>query len=280
MSLKAHLLSGLVFGILALASPQSGQAHDDAGKAMYLANEGVMVQKGDVKILFDPLYNQNFNTYLLVPEKMRSAIMTGTPPFDGIDIVFISHAHGDHFAAKPMLDFMRSHPDTQLVASTQAVEALKAVATDKDTAMFARVNALSLGPNDPPLQFDIQGVTVEAVRIPHAGGPGRASVQNYALRIGLDKDTRVLHLGDADPDLRYFAPLNAHWQAKKTQLAMPPYWFFLSPEGRQIMDKYLNADHYTGVHVPADAQSLRQQYADALADADLFTTPGETRDLD
>ncbi len=266
--------------LCAFFMPSLAEAHDSNGQAQYLANEAVMIQKGDVKILFDPLYNQNFNTYLLVPEDTRKALMAGDAPFDDIDIVFISHAHGDHFAAAPMLEFMRRHPKTQLVASTDAINALKGVATPNDNAIFARVNALSLGPNAPPLRFVLNGIEIEAVRIPHAGGPGRANVQNYVLRVSLDDKTRVMHLGDADPAVRYFAPLNAHWKAKRTTLAMPPYWFFTSQDGRTVMKNYLNADHYTGIHMPADADAVRRQYPDDLKDADLFTKPGETRDLD
>ncbi len=270
----------LALGCLALASAVPVSAHDNDGQAMYLANEGVMVQKGAVKILFDPLYNQNYGTYMLVPEDMRRALMSGEAPFDGIDIVFISHAHGDHFSAEPMLEFLRNHSQTKLVASTQAVDKLKAVAKPDDMTIFSRVEALALGPNDPPLSFRLDGVEIEAVRIPHAGGPGRASVQNYVLRVGLDEETRVMHMGDADPALRHFVPLDTHWQAKRTRLAMPPYWFFYTEEGRTIMDEHLNAEHFTGVHVPADVDAVRRKHPDALKDADLFTKPGEVRALD
>ncbi len=278
--LRCALLLALGSSALASAAPVSAHDHDHDGQATYLANEAVMVEKGDVKILFDPLFNQSYGTYLLVPEDLRKTMMKGEAPFDNIDIVFISHAHGDHFSAQPMLEFLRNHSQTKLVASTQAVEALRKVTTKEDTHIFERITTLTLGPDDPPLRFILDGVEIDAVRIPHAGGPGRASVQNYVLRVALDSDTRVMHMGDSDPAMRFFAPLDAHWQEKRTRLAMPPYWFFLSDEGRKIMDEHLNAEHYTGVHVPANAEAVRRQYPDALKDADLFTRPSETRALD
>ena len=70
---------------------------------MYLANEGVMVSRGDTRILFDPLFNESFGQYQLVPDTMRAAILAGEAPFDGIDAVFISHYHDDHFSVPDML---------------------------------------------------------------------------------------------------------------------------------------------------------------------------------
>ncbi len=260
--------------LVALITTLPAVAHDN--HATYLGNEGVMVQRGEAKILFDPLYNQNFGAYLLVPQDIRDALMAGKAPYDNIDIVFISHAHGDHFAPAPMLAFMHAHENTRLVASQQAVDALKAIAGDEDASLFARITPLTLNPKDAPISFNIGGVAIEAVRIPHAGGPRQGNIQNYVYRVALDDQTRVMHFGDADPAEKFFGPLHSFWQTKRTRLAMLPYWFFDSEEGHKIMDEHLNADHYIGVHVPTDSKAFQQKHPEA----DLFTNPGETRPLD
>ena len=77
-----------------------------AASATYLGNEAVMIESGSHKILFDPFFHNDYNTYQLVPEAIRKAIFNGEKPYDAIDIVFISHAHEDHFSAKDMLKFL------------------------------------------------------------------------------------------------------------------------------------------------------------------------------
>ena len=62
----------------------------------YLGNEGVMVSQGDTRVLFDPLFNNSFGQYQLVPDNVRESIFAGAPPFDGVDAGFISHHHDDH----------------------------------------------------------------------------------------------------------------------------------------------------------------------------------------
>jgi glyoxylase-like metal-dependent hydrolase (beta-lactamase superfamily II) len=89
-----------------------------AQEAFYLANEGVMVSDGDTRILFDPLYPESYGQYLLVPEEMRRALFAGEAPFDGVDAVFISHFHGDHFSPGDVLALMQAQADIALLRTT------------------------------------------------------------------------------------------------------------------------------------------------------------------
>ena len=73
----------------------------------YVANEAVLITNGDKKVLFDPFFHQTFGTYQSVPEQTKQAIFSGTPPFDKLTAIFISHAHGDHFAADDVLKYLQ-----------------------------------------------------------------------------------------------------------------------------------------------------------------------------
>ena len=85
------------YGLL-LAAASVAFAQDESS-IQYLANEGVMVRHAETSILFDPLFNNSFGQYQLVPDDMRAAIMAGKAPYDNADAVFISHYHDDHFSA-------------------------------------------------------------------------------------------------------------------------------------------------------------------------------------
>lgn len=271
--MRSILLSGALLLVL-----QTASAHEDA-TAHYLANEGLMAAHGDTKILFDPLFSQSYGNYRLVPPDMRSALFAGEQPWDGIDAVFISHYHGDHFAPADMLEFLRKQESIHLYAPEQAVAAMRAIGADDD-ALFSRVTAINLQYGDKPLQLRAPGLLIEVVRLPHSGWPdSRVEVENLAWRVTLDDGPTVLHLGDADTSELHFSPDSDYWRQRKPDMAFPPYWYFLSESGQAVLREYIRPKAAVGVHVPVNIQSEPSQRADGLQEVDLFTVPGETRTI-
>jgi L-ascorbate metabolism protein UlaG (beta-lactamase superfamily) len=290
--------------LVAILSPLHAFAHDKATTATYLANEGVMISSGDVKVLFDPFFHNDYGTYQLVPEKIINAIMENTAPYNNISVIFVSHAHGDHFAEQDMLAYMLKHNAVQLVAPNQAiVEMQKLAQFDK---IKSRVTSIDLAYKDKPISFTLDAnitastsisgverdsITVEAVRIPHAGWPGRAEVSNIVYRVTLptkhskslglssneqadkrlntkaDKHERLtfIHMGDAAPNDKHFRPLSEFWNLQKTTLAFPPYWFFLNSTGNYILDYRINTEKSVGVHVPKAQNKCKKSHCEVFS---------------
>jgi L-ascorbate metabolism protein UlaG (beta-lactamase superfamily) len=244
----------------------------------YLGNGGVMVEHGQTKILFDPLFRGDYGMFELLPPELERALIAATPPWDGVDAVFISHNHDDHFDPALMLSYIQTHPNIELYAPTQAVEGLRLLAVPPDDGVFDRVHSLALEYGDVPVRTEMNGLLIEAVRIPHAGWPVRnPDIENIAFRITLDDVTTVTHLGDADTDAAHFDA--SHWDQRRTHLALSPYWFFNTPEGRDILLTRIHADHSVGVHVPKKIPDEPSERPIEFQGADLFTRPGETRDI-
>ena len=65
-------------------------AAQETSSVRYLANEGVMVVHGETKVLFDPIFHYDPDTYQRLPQRMREAIIAGEPPYDGVDGAFVS----------------------------------------------------------------------------------------------------------------------------------------------------------------------------------------------
>lgn len=245
----------------------------------YLANEGVMVTHDDTKILFDPLFTNGYGQYQMVPDAIRDAIFAGEPPYDGVDAVFISHHHGDHFSAEEVLRLLRSQPGIKLYAPAQAVSAIQQIATADDTSVLESLVGLDLNYGDAPVRIDADNLTVNAVHIPHSGWPtARTDVQNIAFRVTLNDISTVLHLGDADARIIHFAADEDYWEERHINLALPPYWFFGSDDGVEILEDRLDIGVSIGIHVP-DKFSDPANVPDALRTRDLFTNPGEGRRL-
>lgn len=248
--------------------------------AWYMANEGLMVVQGETKVLFDPLFRNSFGQYQLLPKKMEDTLFAGEPPFDGIDAIFVSHYHGDHFSPVDMLRLLVEQPGIRLFAPAQAVTVLRSVAGRQDEKVLDRVKAVELAYKDAPVTLQMEGLIIEAVRIPHSGWPeGRLDVENISWRVTLNETTTVLHMGDADPNDVHFESDSAYWDKRHTHMAFPPYWFFSSTQGPGILKNRIKPGHSVGIHVPVSISKTPSLRPRTLRDVDLFTEPGETRDI-
>ena len=261
-------------------APVAAPPADEFGmsRAHYLGNEGVMVEHGATKILFDPLFRQGFDEFELVPPDIERALLAGTPPWDGIDAVFVSHYHEDHYDPALMLSYLRAHPTIELYAPAQAVDGLRDVEDSADDGVFDRVHGLVIAYGDAPVRIEMDGLLIEAVHIPHAQERW-ADVENISFRVTLDDVTTVTHLGDADADVAHIEKNAEHWEQRRSQLAMPPFWHFRTQERRDTLIPRLNADHAIGVHVRKDIPDEPSERPIELQGVDLFTRPGETRDI-
>lgn len=247
-------------------------------RLLYLANEGVAVFHDDTTLLFDPLFRNDYGLYALVPDSTRDALFAGAAPFENISAVFVSHHHGDHFDPADMLRLLRHHSTTQLYAPKQAIDAMRAASAPEDAAVFERAIALQLSYEDAPQRILAGEIQIEAFFVPHAGWPVRLTdVQNIAFRVIVDDEASVVHLGDADPNLVHFELHREQWHEHSTDFALPPYWFFNSTMGNQILKEYVQPAHSIGIHVPASYGDPANIPED-LKGYDLFTKPGGTRE--
>ena len=271
--MRQHALAAALIALAAAAL-----AHEQHAEARYLGNEGVLVAHADVKVLFDAFYADSYDTYLLVPEAQRAAMLAGRAPYDGIDAVFVSHVHGDHFTAAPTLAYLRAQPDVRLYGPRQVYDALAQAAEGPEDPVLTRIIALDPTPGGLPATALAGPITIEVVAIPHSGGERMMHIRNLAFRITLGQWPTVLHMGDAGAVDAYFEPLQPYWDAKRTHMVFSPYWFFDSETGRTILETRIRADQAIGIHVPAEALGNGDAWR-ANAGGDLFTDPGETRSI-
>ncbi len=278
MSRSTATVCLILTGLLGLALTTSAISHDMESEATYTGNAGVLVEHGDIKILFDSFYSNSYNTYVLVNDSTMNDMLTATPPYDDVDAVFVSHVHGDHFSAAPMLAYLRAQPEVVLYASIQVHEALKAAASESDPVLD-RVRTVSLSPGDSPLRFSHADLSIDVVAIPHSGGARMADIMNLAFRVNLGDSVVVMHMGDATVDRRSYEPLRTHFATPQIDTAFPPYWFVGDDDGEYILDEIIRPEQVIGVHVPSQAIGQGDRWRQRAGD-DLFTDPGETRRLD
>lgn len=248
-----------------------GEPHETRAQAVatYLGNEGILIEYDGSKVLFDPFFHNDYNIYQLVPEEVRSALFSGEPPYQDIDAIFVSHAHGDHFSAHDLVKYLQTFPGTLLIAPQQAIDTITASLDPGELA--DSLVPVNLAYRDPPIRASIGNISYDAVRIPHAGWPQRANISNLVFRVTLGGSITVVHMGDADPDDAHFSPLIDHWNAQATDTAFPPYWFLSSASGQFILSQRIAATTNIGLHVPVQVPPELQASGEKY-----FSTPGET----
>ncbi|MGI9201711.1 MAG: MBL fold metallo-hydrolase, partial [Woeseiaceae bacterium] len=222
--------SAVVFLGLALATFSVGASADEYRlHAHYLANSGVMVAQGSTKVLFDPFFRNDYGVYDLVPAEIEDAIFMGATPWNGVDAIFISHQHDDHFDPALVVAYLEKWPDVELYAPQQAVDQILATLPSVGESVLNRINGIELNQSGGHFAVDANGLKIEAVEVAHAGWPGRnTEIDNIAFRVTLGAGTTVVHLGDADKGREHYEAHREYWEARNTRLAFAPVWLMLT----------------------------------------------------
>jgi pimeloyl-ACP methyl ester carboxylesterase/L-ascorbate metabolism protein UlaG (beta-lactamase superfamily) len=222
-------------------SPRLGNAQKPMD-LVYVANSGVLVSCGGKKVLIDALFDKPNPEYRAPSTEVLEKIIKGRPPFDGVDLVLVTHNHPDHFAASVAARFMEAHPEMPLVAPVDAVAALRKTAPDwaKFEARVVPID-LKVGEKRPLV---IKGIPVTAFRTLHGTADSPMNLM-YLFDLG---GRLVFHEGDSPgkpEEYRAFGLGGEH-----LDLALVHYWFPLEPNISAFFQKELKVDHIGLTHLP------------------------------
>jgi L-ascorbate metabolism protein UlaG (beta-lactamase superfamily) len=170
----------------------------------YIANEGFLILMGDNKILVDALFGSWESDWCDVPpgeviEKMEKA----TGPFEGIDLILVTHAHVDHFNPEIVAAHLENNLSGILVCPRAVVEELK---KQESYAKFrARVKEVTPA-EGTVVEMEVNRVKIKVWRLPH--GPyyvedeqtgerrnKHEHVQHLVFKVEAGRQ-RFLHSGD------------------------------------------------------------------------------------
>ena len=260
-----------LFGLAAWQEPTRATVELEL---VYLANEGFLVRAGEHSLVIDAFVTEPYGEYAAVPAALFADLLSAKPPFQDVDLALASHAHRDHFQAKPAAEFLRARAAVRFLSSPQVADELLAELGKHGAA--ARIEAL-LPEARQALAAPAEGIRVELLRLPHAGGARSAEVQNLGHLIELG-GVRLLHVGDADiqtEDLAEYA------LAKRAlDVALVPYWWLGNAAGVARARELTGARQLVAVHVPpAEVAAVRAHLATLDPAILVFERPGETRKL-
>ena len=117
-----RVLVGVLFLVPFCASAQESEPNKPI-EVTYIANEGFLIAVGEEKVLIDALQRNRFG-FASTPEVVLERMNAGRPPFDGIGLMIVSHAHADHFNADMVCGFLAHRTEVNLVSSPEVVSDL------------------------------------------------------------------------------------------------------------------------------------------------------------
>jgi L-ascorbate metabolism protein UlaG (beta-lactamase superfamily) len=208
----------------------------------YIANAGVLISSGDRKVLIDALFDKPHKDYRAPSPEVLDKIMKGEAPFDGVDLVLVTHNHPDHFDAPLAAAYLRAFRKAVLLAPEDAVAELRKTADG--AAIGPRVVSLDLRVGEKN-ERTLKGIKITALRTLHSGDKESPMNIAYLFEIG---GRRVFHEGDSNgkPDvLRALVP-----DGSRVDLALVHYWFPLEPGCAAWLQKSFTAEHIALMHLP------------------------------
>jgi L-ascorbate metabolism protein UlaG (beta-lactamase superfamily) len=247
------------------AVPSGQVARKEPLVLIYVANCGVLVSSGDSKVLIDALFDKPNPEYRAPAPETLDKMMKGAAPFDGVDLVLVTHNHPDHFNAALAVRYLESFPKPVLLAPADAVEALRQAAADW-TKIASRVVSLDLKVGEKEKK-DLKGIRVTALRTLHSGDSESPMNLMYLFELG---GWGVWHEGDSNGKPEVFQGFGLG--SSPVDLALVHYWFPLEPNCARFLQEVLTPGHIALMHLPVRLEGdapgkidqIRQYYKDIL----------------
>ena len=260
---------GIIALLNALSSP-SAEIFMGGVTITYLQNEGVLISDGENQILIDAVFNFGANSGWVVLESMeRSKLINAQPPYDMIDLLLITHAHGDHYGTSSVISHLNGNPNTKMVAPSQVTNGFT------PRSQIVNINV----PKFSRETLTVNSIKIDILSLRHfdAFGNDFSTVQNYGYLIDLD-GFKVLHLGDVDMTAENFD--NFDLANEGIDVVIIPTFVksvHLTTTNRDVMLNQIGPTDIIGTHLLSGSIStITNQVLAIYPDAIIFETPLES----
>ena len=236
----AVLLAGALYATAAAQTPERVEL-------TYIANEGFLVTGAHKKVLVDALLREGIPKYYERPSpETRQKMESAQHPFHNVNLVLATHFHRDHFDAGSVAAHLRANPQATFVSVHEATELVH-----KEFAASAPENA-RIRTTTPEyghkVALTISEIPLQVIRLRH----GKFQNTGFLFTVAGKK---ILHLGDSDGEVSNFDVFDL--EKEQIDVALVPYWYFLSAEGKRVVQEHIRARNVIAFHVSLDDDGKR-----------------------
>lgn len=255
-------------------SSESSKSDNVSGNEVsftYIGNAGFLINIGDKKILIDALFKGSAGTYEL-PENIQQRLILAQAPFDNVDLILVTHAHGDHVDFDMVRQHMTNNPGAIFASTEQLITAFK------DYPERSIGFKPELGRSEKKI---INGISIESFYLPH--GPD-SRIINIGFLVSVN-GTTFFQTGDVDFEQFAFDEFRAlRLPEKDIDLALIQHFYLTndSVNARFVKEaiggKYIIPIHYHFTTPAFDSSVVRQYYPDAIIfgeEMETWSMPGK-----
>lgn len=261
--------SGLYPNALSAPSEEITLSSQQKVKVTYIANDGVMIEYQGKKVVIDAINRaSNLSGWVTPSNAAYMAVENGVAPYDDIDIIMITHNHGDHYNVSAVANYLSDHPNTKLVVPNSI--------KPNFSAFSSQIVNFSL-PKFERINLEINDITLDVLHIEHFDQFGNdfSQVESYAYVVHFN-DKRFLHAGDIDyidSDLEVFNLLDDNI----TVAFIPTFGDLVSTTNRDALMDNVDPENIVCLHFLTGSMATTLNQVNAIyPNAEVFTTPFET----
>ena len=237
----------------------------------YLQNDGVLISNGENQILIDAVVNVgSLGGWVQLGATEQAKILNAEAPYDQIDLILVTHAHGDHYGISAVTTHLNANPNTKFVAPPQVLSGFAS------SSQIININV----PKFSRETVTVNNITVDILSLRHfdAFGNDFSGVENYGYLIELD-GFKILHLGDVDMTSENFD--NFDLANEGIDLVIIPTFVqsvHMTTTNRDVMLNQINPADIIGTHLLSSSIStITNQVLAIYPNAIIFETPFESK---
>jgi L-ascorbate metabolism protein UlaG (beta-lactamase superfamily) len=247
------IISSILFIKADLSCQNDNTHYKDSISISYIANAGFFVEMNGKKIVFDGFFNDGFGKYDFPDSNLIFQMTNSRAPFDSIDMIFVSHYHGDHFNSSLITGYLTQNQNTRLVCPEQVNTILQ-----KDNVRYRLIKdqIIIVAPEPNSCEcVNYNDFVVTACRLWH-GRKENNDIENigYILKY---RDRSIFHSGDAT--LADFDGINGYIASCNIDIALL-HNSFGSLNLIKHTDSLVNADNYIFMHLTGEYANMFHTY--------------------
>jgi len=207
-----------------------------------VGNAGFLVRSGDAAILVDALYRDGVEGYDAIPGERRALLEEALPPFDGVDLLLVTHLHADHFDPEAVGRHLIATPAARLVTTRQAAGSLASAFIGYEEVKDRVIQVAPAAGTIIPVRGagESAAIHVRVIDLPHG------SVENIGFLVDMG-GLRLLHVGDTEVTADAYARLGLEREA--IDVTFLPYWNLVYEQWQGVPEA-IGAETLVVMHLP------------------------------
>ncbi len=244
----------------------------------FIGNEGFVISSAGKKVMIDGLLKKRDKGYYILSGEQHKKITRAVSPYENINLLLVTHYHGDHFDAKTAVNHLINNPKGILTAPKQAVDRMREI---KDYSKISeQVMEVTPGFGETEEQT-VNGISLKVLGLRHCpyydeGVNRHSEVKNNAYIFTVGGNT-IFHVGDATMEVNEDLVKSFNLDKEGIDVTFVEYFDF-NEITNNIINNVIRPKKVIPMHIsPRDMEKISERFSRAGPALFLFKEPMERK---